>query len=85
VEIDDQNHNLKIYRGFKSFNQYLQEKRNEEMRKQENYEVYIKEKLRLEETVILKKQEALNMQKGPAKPRDNDKYIVGFKKDRSKK
>jgi len=36
VEIDDQNHSLKIYRGFKSFNQYLQET---EMNKCENKKI----------------------------------------------
>ena len=84
VEMDDQSQGINIYRNL-NFNQYLLEKRNKEVRAQENYENYIEEKRRLEKTIRLKKQEAKNMQKGPAKPRDKDKYVVGFKKDRSKK
>jgi len=51
----------------------------------EAYNNYQKERKRLEETVLLKKQEAKKIQKGSKKPRDKDKFIAGFKKDRSKK
>lgn len=85
VEIDSQNQKIKTYRHLKSFAQYLQEKKNEERREQEAYEAYIKERQRLEAAVRFKKQEAQSIQKGPTKPRDNDKYVIGFKKDRSKK
>jgi len=84
VEMNEQTNAVEIYRNC-SYAEYLQERKMKEEHEQEAYQDYLDEKKRLEDTVRLKKQEAQNIQRGPKKPRDHDKFIIGFKKDRSKK
>lgn len=84
VEMNEEIHNVEIYHHV-SYTSYLNERKRREKREQEAYEAYQIEKQRLLETARRKKQEAIKMARGPKQRRDNDKYIVGFKKDRSKK
>ncbi len=84
IEMDEESHNIKIYRNI-SYKAYLKERKRREEKKQQAYEAYQIKKQRLLETARRKKQEALRMARGPKERRDKDKYIVGFKKDRAKK
>jgi len=84
VEMNDKTNTVEIYRNC-SYSEYLRECKMKEERELEAYNRYEKERKRLEKTILLKKQEAKKMQKGSKKPRDKDKFVVGFKKDRSKK
>lgn len=84
VEINEERHNLEIYRHV-SYVSYLKERKRKEQKAQEIYEDYRIKKQRLLRSVQKKKQEAIKMASGPKERRDKDKYIVGFKKDRSKK
>jgi len=84
IEIDDQTHHIQIYRNY-TYSGYLRECIDKEIQLQESYQDYIDGKHRLERTIRVKKQEAQNIQRGPRKARDRDKFIIGFKKDRSKK
>jgi len=83
IEINENTHNVEIYSC--GYSNYLKTRKNKEKKEIEKYEDYIKEKRRLEETARNRKQEAQKMQKGSKTPRDKDKYIIAFKKDRSKK
>lgn len=84
IELKEETHDIEIYHNV-SYSSYLNERKKRKEKKQEEYEIYQIEKQRLLETVRKKKQEAIKMARGPKKRRDKDKYIVGFKKDRSKK
>lgn len=84
VEINEEAHNLEIYTSC-SYSQYLIERTKKERKELKDYEIYEREQRRLLETAQRKNQEAMAMARGPKQRRDNDKYIVGFKKDRSKK
>jgi len=84
VEMDDKNHSIKIYRN-RNYIEYLEERKRKEQQLQEEYNEYVHEKKRLTNTIHTRKQEAQSMQKGPKKRRDKDKYVVSFKKDRSKR
>lgn len=84
IEINDETHNVEIYHPT-TYTTYLTERKRKEKKEQELYKDYQNEKERLLETTRKKKQEAIRMARGPKKPRDKDKYIIGFKKDRSKK
>jgi len=84
IEIDEETHNVEVYRHV-SYTSYLNERKKREQKAQEMYEVYQTEKQRLLKSARSKKQEAKKMSSGPVRKRDKDKYIVGFKKDRAKK
>lgn len=84
VEINENTHNIEIYHNCR-YVDYLNTKKKDEEKEIKKYENYIKEKERLIKTAIDKKQEAQKMQKGSKIPRDRDKFIPSFKKDRSKK
>lgn len=84
IEMDEETHNLKIYSNV-SYSSYLEERKKREEKKMKAYEDYEVEKQRLLKASRRKKQEAQKMARGPKYRRDNDKYIVGFKKDRAKK
>lgn len=83
IEINENTKNIETYSC--GYNDYLKTRKNKEKKEIEKYEDYLKEKGRLKETARNTKQEAQKIQKGPKSPRDHDKYITGFKKDRSKK
>ena len=84
VEINEERHNLEIYRHV-SYVSYLKERKKREQKAQEMYEDYQIEKQRLLKSVREEKQKANKMANGPKQRRDKDKYVVGFKKDRAKK
>ncbi|TSA55740.1 ABC transporter ATP-binding protein [bacterium] len=84
VEMNDQTNTVEIYHNY-SYSEYLHECKMKEQRELDVYNNDQRERKRLEETILLKKQEARKMQRGSKKPRDKDKFVVGFKKDRSKK
>jgi len=83
IEIDDKEKTIKVYDV--SYKEYLKRKKTEEIKEIEKYNDYIEEVKKIKTSIFKRKQEAQEMQRGPKKPRDNDKYVVGFKKDRSKK
>lgn len=84
IEIDSNNRSLNFYPSC-NYQRYLEEKNKNLTKQEKEYQDYSEEKRRLEKSVQLSQARAREMQKGPKVPRDHDKYVVGFKKDRSKK
>lgn len=84
IGINNKTNNIDFYHQT-TYSSYLEKREVQEKKEIENYKHFQKEKKRLEESVYKNKEKALKMASGPKKRRDKDKFIVGFKKDRSKK
>ncbi len=84
IEMNSETHNIEIY-SHCTYDFYLEERKKKEERELAAYEDYLDKKKRIETSVRERKEKAQKMQSGPKVKRDHDKYIVGFKKDRSKK
>jgi len=83
IEIN-KTHNIDVFHHA-TYTSYLKEKKSREKKEMESYEDFQREKKRLEESARKKKEKASKMARGPKKRLDNDKHIVGFKKDRAKR
>jgi len=84
IEMNEETHNVEIYSSC-TYSKYLEERKKKEEKELTVYQDYINEKRRVETAIRERKQEAQRIQKGPNVKRDHDKYVVGFKKDRSRK
>ncbi|MFH1956405.1 MAG: ribosomal protection-like ABC-F family protein [Patescibacteria group bacterium] len=84
IEMNEETYNVEIYSPC-TYSKYLKERKRKEEQELAAYQDYIDEKRKFETAIRERKQEAQRIQKGPKVKRDHDKYIVSFKKDRSKK